>query len=118
MSTEELVHTWFKKWETGDFLNLPLTDQFKHTSPYGTIMGKEYYLNLVKANQDKFLNHRFEIHDEIFGDNKACIRYTAIQGNFSLEVSEWFFTKDSLIDEICSYYTMEGTISEDRKIDI
>jgi len=66
MDVKELVRAWYEKWEEGDFHNLPLAENFKHTSPFGTIDGKDEYLNLVGANRDKFLGHRFELHDEIY----------------------------------------------------
>ena len=116
MELKNLVKYWFEKWETGDFHNLPVTENFKHTSPYGTINGKSEYVSLVAANKDKFLGHRFDIHDEIYCDGKACVRYTAVQGNFTLKVSEWYFPKDGLIEEIISYYNIEGEISEERKL--
>lgn len=116
MSPKELVKSWFEKWEEGDFLNLPVTEDFKHTSPYGTIDGKEEYLNLVKANKEKFLGHRFELDDEIYGEDSACVRYTTTQDNFTMEVSEWYYLSNGLIKEIIAYYNIEGEINNDRKL--
>ncbi|MEM7381229.1 MAG: nuclear transport factor 2 family protein [Bacteroidota bacterium] len=116
MTAEELSKLWFDKWETGDFLNLPISNNFKHTSPYGTIEGKEAYISLVDANKDKFLGHRFEVRDALYTADSSCVRYTAIQGDFRLEVSEWHYCKDGLIEEIVAYYNIEGEISEDRKL--
>ena len=116
MNTESLIKQWFDLWETWDFMDLPISETFRHTSPYGTIEGKAEYLKLVEANRDKFLGHRFEIHDLLFGDNRACVRYTAIQGEFRLEVSEWHYVKNGLIEEIVAYYNIEGEISEERKL--
>lgn len=113
---EKLVKQWFSKWEEGDFRNLPVTDNFSHVSPYGTIAGKERYIELVDSNKDKFLGHRFEIHDELYGKDRACVRYTAIQDDFSLEVSEWYYINGGLIEEIVAYYNISGEISEDRKL--
>ena len=96
MELERLVKEWFGKWEAGDFLHLPISENFKHTSPFGTINGKKDYISLVEANKDKFLGYRFELHDAIYDKDKACVRYTAIQGDFSLEVSEWYFEKNNL----------------------
>ena len=107
---------WFQKWQDGDVDNLPITDNFVHTSPYGVIRGKSAYLEIVNANRDKFLDHRFEIHDILSDENKACVRYSAIQPDFSLEVTEWHFYKDELISEIVAYYNIEGEINEDRKL--
>ena len=71
---------------------------------------------LIEANKDKFLGHRFEFHDEIYNREKACVRYSAIKDNFNLEVSEWYYSKDGLIDKIIAYYNIEGEISNDRKL--
>ncbi|MDH7444354.1 nuclear transport factor 2 family protein [Aquimarina sp. 2201CG14-23] len=116
MDLKELVEKWFNIWEEGDFLELPISDNFKHTSPYGTIEGKRAYINLVEANKDKFLGHHFEIHDTIYGVDRACVRYTAKQGDFTLDVSEWYFPKDSLIEEIIAYYNIAGDIPDERKL--
>jgi len=116
MNSKQLVQDWFYKWETGDFLDLPITENFRHTSPYGLIEGKERYIKLVEANKDKFLGHRFELHDEIYEAGHACVRYTAIQPEFKLEVSEWYYFKDNLIAEIIAYYNIEGEISEERQL--
>ena len=113
MTTEQIVKEWFDKWEKGDFHNLPITDAFKHTSPFGTIEGKESYLDLVSTNKDKFLNHTFDIHDIIIEDKKACVRYTANQKDFSLDVTEWHYLENNLITKIIAYYHI-GEIREDR----
>jgi hypothetical protein len=115
MDLKELVKKWFDKWEEGDFYNLPITENFKHTSPFGTINGKKVYISLVEANKDKFLGYRFEIHDEIYEKEKACVRYTAIQGDFNLDVSEWYFASNNLIEEIAAYYHI-GEVRDDRKL--
>jgi len=88
MRVQKLVESWFDKWEAGDFYNLPIAENFRHTSPFGTIDGKEGYLKLVEANRDKFLGYSFQIHDRLFGKENACVRYTALQGDFRLDVSE------------------------------
>lgn len=115
MRAKELVRKWFDKWEKGDFLHLPISEDFKHTSPFGTIDGKEKYISLIKENKDKFLGYRFEIHEEIFENDRACVRYTAIQKDFKLDVSEWYLIKDDLIESIVSYYHI-GEIRNDRKL--
>lgn len=107
---------WFSRWQEGDVENIPLTDNFVHKSPYGAIQGKQAYLDIVNANRDMFLNHRFEIHDVILEADKCCIRYTAIQGDFKLDVTEWHYYAADLISEIVAYYNIEGEISEDRKL--
>ena len=118
MQSEALVKQWFQYWEKGDFQDLPLTENFSHTSPYGTINGKMTYLDIVEMNRDKFLGHHFEIHDAIYMEDHACVRYSAIKDNFRLDVSEWYYIEDGLIREIVAYYNIEGEISEERKLEI
>ena len=115
MKLKTLVEQWFAAWESGDFHKLPITDSFKHTSPFGTIEGKAAYISLVESNKDKFLGYRFNIHDVIYNDDHACVRYTAVQGDFILDVSEWYYPKDGLINEIIAYYHI-GEIRDDRKL--
>ncbi len=115
---EELAKEWFLKWETGEFMKLPISDNFVHTSPYGTIEGKQAYLDLIKVNRDKFLGHTFKIHDLICEPHRACIRYIAIKEGFVLEVTEWHYVRDGLIHQIVAYYNIEGEISKERKLSI
>lgn len=112
---ETLVKTWFEKWNKGEFYYLPITENFKHTSPFGTIHGKKDYLKLVKDNKDKFLGYQFKLHDGIYEKERACVRYTAIKGDFTLDVSEWYYAKNGLIEEIIAYYHI-GEIREERQL--
>ena len=73
-------------------------------------------MNLVRDNMDKFLGHQFEIHDTIYDTNKACIHYTAIKGDFRLDVSEWHYIKEDQIYKIVAHYNIEGEISDERKL--
>lgn len=118
MEMKQLVDLWFQKWDEGDFKNIPVTKDFKHTSPYGTVEGKEAYLNLVEPNKDKFLGNEINLHDGLYEENKACVRYTITNNavGFTMEVSEWFYKKEDLIGEIIAYYNIEGEISEKRKL--
>lgn len=115
MKSKVLVQKWFQCWNDGTFLNIPVSKDFIHTSPFGSINGKEEYLKVVEENRDKFLGYQFEIHDSLYEENKACVRYTGTQGDFSLDVSEWYYIKDNLIAEIIAYYHI-GEIREDREL--
>ena len=118
MECKELVSKWFQSWEAGEYRRIPVAVHFKHTSPYGTILGKGPYLSLVEANKDKFLGNHIEIHDEMYDQNKACVRYTITntKGDFTMEVSEWFYVGEHSIQQVISYYNIEGEISEARRL--
>jgi len=115
MKINELIMDWFDKWELGDFKKLPISENFQHHSPFGTISGRSSYIDLVQNNKEKFLGYQFTIHDAIYYEDKACIRYTGNQNDFSLDVSEWYYIKDNLIVKIIAYYHI-GEIREDRRL--
>ncbi|MDN5205510.1 nuclear transport factor 2 family protein [Fulvivirgaceae bacterium BMA10] len=115
-STQELVNEWFDIWNKGNFQELPLAEDFKHISPYGTIEGKSNYMELIESNRDKFLGNRIEMHDEIYEGNRGCVRYNVSKGDFSMNVSEWLYIENDKIKEISAYYNIKGEISEDRKL--
>ncbi len=75
MNNETLVRHWFEHWEEGNFMDLPLTNEFTHTSPFGVIQGKDSYLNIVESNREKFLGYQFDIKDELHGESSSCVRY-------------------------------------------
>ncbi len=116
MTIKQLIEQWFNAWNNGNFRDIPVTEDFQHTSPFGTIEGKKTYLNVVEENREKFLGYTFEIHDAIYEENHACVRYTARQGaDFSLDVSEWYYLKDGLIGSIVAYYHI-GEIRGNREL--
>lgn len=49
----------------GNFLELPISEDLAHSSPFGTIYSKYEYINLIEANKVKFLGQKFGIHDEV-----------------------------------------------------
>lgn len=115
--SQSLVREWFDKWESGKYRELPVSPSFTHTSPFGKIEGKESYFKLVDQNRDKFLGQTFEILDGIYESDRACVRYIAKQGEyFSLEVSEWYYFKDNLIQDIVAYYHI-GEVREERALE-
>lgn len=118
MTIKELVHAWFELWKTGDFEQLPLAENFTHTSPYGKVEGKEAYLDLARANKEAFTGNTFEIHDTLFDVKRACVRYTMISPTGTLKVSEWIYEKDGLISEIIAYYNLEEERKAGRGIEI
>ncbi len=107
MTARELLIKWFDCWEAGDIDELPIADAFRHQSPYGVIDGKAAYMALINENKEQFLNHRFILHDIVSEDGRACVRYTAVQGSFRMEVTEWHYVENDLIVEVFSYYDIK-----------
>ena len=116
MEIKTLVDRLFKAWDDGDYMSIPVSDDFSHTSPYGTVEGNDAYLAIVMDNADKFLGNRIDIHDSIYDGLKACVRYTITNKAFTVDVSEWIYSNGELINRIISYYNVEGEIGENRKL--
>ncbi len=117
MEIKKVVTDWFKKWDEGDIENLPISEDFSHSSPYGTIMGKEAYLDLVRPNKSKFLGNVITLQDELYNGDRAAVRYHLENKNegFSMVVSEWIYAESGLIKTIHAYYQV-GEIPEARKL--
>ena len=116
MTTKEIIQFWFKLWTTGDFMDLPLTNDFRHVSPFGTISGKGNYLNTVQKNRNKFLGYSFDVHEIITQGQKGSARYSCTQGDeFKLDVSKWYYLKEGMIQTIYAYYHI-GEIKKERQI--
>ena len=115
MGAQQFVEDWFAKWESEDFMSLPLTSDFRHTSPFGTINGKQEYLRLVEGNKNMFLGYNYTLHDSLYDPDKACVRYTITKADFSLDVCEWYYIKHGLIYEVIAYYHI-GEVRQERKL--
>ncbi len=98
-------------------INLPVTSDFKHTSPFGTIKSKEAYVELVKSSKNKFLGYNFKILDEMYAESSASVRYSASHGkDFRLDASVWYYFENDLIKEVIAYYHI-GEVREDRQFE-
>lgn len=115
MEIEALVKKWFECWRNGNYMDLPVAESFQHSSPFGTIDGKNAYFDLVRANPDKFLGTTITLLDELYRQNTACVRYLLQQEDLEMEVSEWIYAKGDKIEQIHAYYHI-GEIREDRKL--
>ena len=113
-----IVNQWFRVWEIGNSIDLPLHESFKHHSPYGVVDGKQTYLDIISESEHLFLGNRLTVHDEIFGDTSACVRYTMESAVATMEVSEWFYFQDGLIKEIIAYYDKSDELLGGRGLDI
>ncbi|MBT8143023.1 MAG: nuclear transport factor 2 family protein [Gammaproteobacteria bacterium] len=102
------IQKWFDVWESGKLEELPVTDDFSHTSPFGTIAPKSAYLEIVSKNRAEFLGNVFTILDQIQEGNKLVVRYDLSNKNTGLEmrVCECYELEGDLINEIHAYYNI------------
>lgn len=103
-----VVQRWIDCWETGDIAALPITDDFTHTSPFGTIESKKRYMEIVEKNREDFLGNTLTIIKHIQEDDNVCIQFEQNNANTGLEmtVCEWYRLKGDLIQEIRSFYNI------------
>ena len=102
------IQHWFDAWDSVQPENIPVTDDFAHTSPFGTISPKSKYMDIVAKNRENFLGNQIIILDYIQEDNSHCVRYSLKNENTGLEMSvcEWLILEGGLIREVHAYYNI------------
>lgn len=103
-----VVQKWLQCWEQGDIDNLPITDDFSHSSPFGLIKPKSRYLEIVNKNKADFLGNSLKVIDHIEEGDKACIQFEQKNKNTGLEmtVCEWYELEGDKIKAIQSFYNI------------
>ncbi len=103
-----VVAKWISCWETGDVESLPVTEDFSHTSPFGTIQPKSKYMEIVLKNKKDFLGNTLTVTQQITEGNNVCVQFEQKNANTGLEMSvcEWYRIEGDLIKEIRSFYNV------------
>lgn len=103
-----VVKKWFHCWETGNIEELPIAEDFSHTSPFGTIATKERYLDIVNKNKKDFLGNTLTVTKQIREGNNVCVQFEQKNSNTGLEmtVCEWYVIDGDTIKEIRSFYNV------------
>ena len=103
-----VVRRWFSCWESGNVDALPITEDFRHTSPFGTIESKAHYLEIVYNNTQDFLGNKLTVTKQIREGDNVCVQFEQKNENTGLEmtVCEWYSLRGDLIKEIRSFYNI------------
>jgi hypothetical protein len=107
------VARWFACWNSGDTDDLPITDDFRHTSPFGTIETKARYLEVVNKNRDAFLGNRLTVLRQIVDGNNVCVQFRQTREDdpdFEMTVCEWYVLDGDRIKEIESVYNIGNAV--------
>ena len=107
------VAQWFACWNSGVIDNLPLTDDFRHTSPFGTIETKARYLEIVNKNRESFLGNRLTVLKQIVDGNNVCVQFRQTRKadpEFEMIVCEWYVIDGVGIREIESFYNIGNAV--------
>lgn len=105
---DPVVKKWFSCWESGNIDELPIVDNFKHTSPFGVIETKKRYLEIVGKNTKDFLGNKLTVTKQIKEGDNVCVQFEQKNENTGLEmtVCEWYELEGNLIKEIRSFYNV------------
>ncbi|MBB6521458.1 nuclear transport factor 2 family protein [Pseudoteredinibacter isoporae] len=102
------VEQWFECWNSGNIEDLPIADDFTHTSPFGTIEGKKRYLEIVAKNKQDFLGNTLIVTKQITEGTHVCVQFEQSNKNTGLEmtVCEWYELEGDVIKSIRSFYNI------------
>ena len=103
ISSEELAIAWIEGWIEGRPDDIPLAPDFVHHSPFGTIEGREVYLEKVKpmaANNVVSLN----ILKVLAAENEAAIWFEMSTPHGVIPACDWVETEGNQIKTITSFY--------------
>lgn len=102
---KELAIGWIEAWKKMDmnWLVGHLDDDFIHTSPFGVLEGKEFYLKTVEPMARKSVQ-KLEIISVIANNNEAAIWFNNISANGTVPSCDWLKVENGKITEIQSFY--------------
>lgn len=105
---DPVVGKWFSCWETGNIDELPIVDDFKHSSPFGTIETKKRYLEVIEKNRKNFFGNKLTVIEQVKENNNVCVQFEQKNSNTGLEmlVCEWYVLEGGKIKEIRSFYNV------------
>jgi hypothetical protein len=101
------ARTWIECWSRGVPDEIPLAGEFKHTSPFGCVQGREKYLDWVKPLAAKNVTE-LSIIRILSRGNEAAIHFEMQTPKGRVHVCDWVVVKSGEISEIHSFYDATG----------
>ena len=98
-----LAREWIERWNDGTPDEIPLADDFYHTSPFGRVGPRDAYMEWVKPSSAKNVTD-LRIKRIIGAGNEAAIHFDMVTPKGTIPVCDWITAKDGLITEIHSFY--------------
>ena len=100
---EELAKAWIEGWIAGKPEDIPLAEEFTHSSPFGVVSGRTKYLEWVKPLSAKNVNS-LKIIRTLGGENEAAIWFEMQTPKGLVLCCDWLHTKEGKIISIQSFY--------------
>lgn len=108
---ERLARAWIEGWNTGNPDEIPLAADFTHSSPFGTVEGREPYLEWVKplaAENVTFL----KIVKILGGVGEAVIWFEMMTPGGWVPCCDWVQSDHGEITAVTSFYDASGLVRE------
>lgn len=110
---DRLTRQWILVWNDGDPTTLPLAPDFKHTSPYGHIEGRDRYLEwvlpLAKENVAELT-----VEDVLVSGNQSAVRYrNHLSSGETIRACDWLTFSDGKLAQVRAYYERPGATGTD-----
>ena len=107
MTTENeaarLARTWITCWNQGRPLDIPLAEDFTHTSPLGVIAGRKTYLDkIIPMSAKNVVDLR--IRAILSSEGQAAIWFEMETENGVVQVCDWLQTENGEIKAINAFY--------------
>lgn len=101
---EALTREWITVWTNGDPRAYPLSDDFQHSSPFGTVEGRQRYLDWVIPLAAENVA-ALTIEDVLVSGMQSVIRYRQEQpGGAVMNACDWLQFDNGKLARVWSYY--------------
>ncbi len=100
---ERLARVWIECWNEGTPDQIPLADTFTHTSPFGRLEGRDFYLDWMQ-NTTGGSTAKLTILRVMGKGNEAVIHFEMQTPDGPVSVCDWVVVEDGRIVAIDSFY--------------
>lgn len=100
---ERLAHAWIEGWNEGRPDEIPLAPDFTHSSPFGTVEGRERYLEWVKPLAAENVTS-LRVVRTIGGESEAAIWFEMMTPMGAVQCCDWVRIEGEEIVAITSFY--------------
>jgi len=100
---KDLAREWIEVWGRDDPATLPLADGFVHVSPFGTIEGREKYLEVIRPLASDNVSS-LRIRDILGEGDRACITFEMDTPNGPVDCCDWVTVAGGQITSVHAYY--------------
>ena len=107
MTAADLARAWIDGWNAGTPDDIPLADDFTHSSPYGTVSGRQKYLEWVKPLAAQNVAE-LRVVSVLGGGDEAAIWFEMDSGGQVVKTVDWVRVRDGQIVSIQSFYDPRG----------